>query len=121
MQDESQPLLGIVRIKGDIGRSSFEDTQQTDKHGWRAINGESDQRFRGNFVMGAQILCKLVCALIELPIGQVLFLENQRNHLWCPFCLLREQFMKTAVTGISGPGCIPLDKLLPPFACGKQW
>jgi len=118
-QHDIQALLRICRIQRQVRSTRLEDTQQPYHHLQRPLHTDSNQHLRAH-TQGSQVMRQLIRSSIQLPIGEVLAFENDRDTIWSPLDLSLKKLMNTTLWVVCR--CIvPLNQHLAPLGvCQKR-
>ena len=118
-EHEGETFGGIGRVKRQVGAAGLEDAEDADDHLQRALDTDADQDIRSH-AKRVEVVRQLVGAGVELGIGQLLILEDNRYGVGRARYLFLEEFVNAFVLRIIGSRVVPLDEQLVTLGFGEQ-
>src|ERR1043165_1280702 len=109
-------LQRVVSIECDVCRAGFKNSQHGDHQIERTFEMQPYPRLHAD-AQATQVVRELVCAAIQLVIGQLLILKDQRRRLRRARDLFLKQFVNASVESVIGARVVPLDQHLLLFLC----
>ena len=111
--------VGVGRVQRHVGPARLEDAQQPHHHLQRALDADAHQDLRSH-AQRAQVVRELVGARVELPVGELLVLEDHRDRVGRALDLLLEQLVDAPIPRILCCRVVPLEEQLVPLRLAQQ-
>ena len=119
MQDESQSACGIGRVQRHVSRAGLEHAQHADYQLARSWQAQGDERLR-SYAERSQVASQLVGFSIELRVGQLPIVADDRHRVGTLPDLLLDQLMQAFIRRPVYAGVVPLQQQLPPLGFAQQ-
>ncbi len=114
-----QPFLRVRWIQRHIRPPGLENAQQSYDHFNGTFHADAHQALSA-YAQPLEEVRQLVSTLVQLMVGELLVLIDERDRLRGSLHLRFEELVKTLRLGIGSPGGVPVDQQLVSFGCCQE-
>ena len=118
LEHESLALDGVRGIDWHVCPAGLQGSDQADEHLKRALDTDPHQH-AWSHAQTHQVVRELVCASVQLPIGEPLIATLDGDGIGCPLNLILNQVVKAALR-VGRDGLVPVEQQRATFALGQD-